>query len=90
MSPLFPAAVYVLCFLTSTACAYLLARNYLRTAARLLLWSALCFGLLAANNLALIIDLLVLPEVDLATVRQGFSLAAILVLLFGFVWDVDS
>ncbi len=90
MSPAFPAAVYVLCFLTSTACAYLLARNYFRTAARLLLWSALCFGLLAANNLVLIIDLLVLPAVDLATVRQGFSLAAILVLLFGFVWDLDN
>ena len=90
MSPAFPAAVYVLCFLTSTACAFLLARNYSRTGARLLLWSALCFGLLAANNLALIIDLLVLPAVDLATVRQGFSLAAILVLLFGFVWDLEN
>ena len=90
MSQAFPAAVYVLCFLTSTACAFLLARNYTRTGARLLLWSALCFGLLAANNLALIIDLLVLPAVDLATVRQGFSLAAIFVLLFGFVWDLDN
>ena len=90
MSPTFPAVVYVLCFLTSTACAFLLARNYRRTDARLLLWSALCFGLLAANNLALIVDLLVLPAIDLAGVRQGFSLAAVLVLLFGFVWDVDN
>ena len=90
MSAAFPAAVYVLCFVTSSACAFLLARNYKRTGARLLLWSALCFGLLAANNLALIVDLLILPAVNLATVRQGFSLAAILVLLFGFVWDLDN
>lgn len=90
MSPEFPTAVYVLCFLTSSACAFLLARNFMRTGARLLLWSALCFGLLAANNLALIVDLLLLPAIDLATVRQGFSLAAILVLLFGFVWDLED
>jgi hypothetical protein len=54
---IFPGAVYLLCFLTSSACAFLLARNYARTHARLLLWSALCFLFLAGNNLAVIIDL---------------------------------
>ena len=43
MASWFPALVYTLCFLTSSACALLLARNYRRTGARLLLWSALCF-----------------------------------------------
>ncbi len=90
MGQAFPAAVYVLCFLTSSACAFLLARNYLRTRARLLLWSALCFALLAANNLVVVLDLLVFPGVDLAAVRVGFSLATVLVLLFGFVWDSED
>jgi hypothetical protein len=86
----FPAAVYVLCFLTSSACAFLLARNYLRTGARLLLWSALCFLLLAGNNLVVIVDLLLLPEVNLGVLRLALSLAAVLVLLFGFVWDLED
>ena len=51
MSFSFPAAVYVLCFLTSVTCAVLLARSHWRTGARLLLWSALCFAFLAINNL---------------------------------------
>lgn len=86
----FPPAVYLLCFLTSGACAYLLGRSYGRTGARLLLWSALCFALLAANNLTVIVDLLVLPGVNLALARLGFSLAAISVLLFGFIWDLEE
>jgi hypothetical protein len=60
---LFPAIVYVLCFLTSSACALLLGRSYRRTGARLLLWSSLCFFFLAANNLMLIFDLLVIPDI---------------------------
>jgi len=86
----FPSAVYILCFLTSTACAVLLARNYLRTGARLLLWSALCFALLGANNLMVFIDLLVLPDFNLGLVRLGLSLGAVLVLLFGFIWDLEE
>ena len=34
MADYFPTAVYLLCFLTSAACAGLLARNYARTRAR--------------------------------------------------------
>lgn len=86
----FPAAVYILCFLTSSACAILLARNYVRTGARLLLWSALCFALLGANNLMVVIDLLVLRDFNLGLFRLGFSLAAVMVLLFGFVWDLEE
>lgn len=90
MPDAFPTAVYVLCFLTSGACAYLLARNYRRTGARLLMWSALCFSFLALNNLVVFIDLLVLPDVDLALLRLCFSFAAVSVLLFGFVWDLED
>lgn len=90
MGAIFPAAVYLLCFLTSAACALLLARNFRRTGARLLMWSALCFLLLAANNLVVIIDLLVLPSVDFTLPRLLLSLAAVGVLLFGFVWDLED
>ena len=86
----FPTAVYILCLLTSAACAFLLGRSYVRTRAPLLLWSALCFLLLAANSLAVVVDLLVLPQFDLSALRVGLSLAAALVLLFGFVWNGEE
>ena len=90
MSEAFPTAVYTLCFLASSACAFLLARNYARTGARLLLWSALCFLLLAGNNLIVVIDMLVLPDLNLRVARLVFSAAAVAVLLFGFIWDMEE
>ena len=90
MPEAFPTAVYVLCFAASSACAFLLARNYARTGARLLLWSALCFVLLAANNLVVVIDMLVLHDVNLRVARLVFSAAAVAVLLFGFIWDLEE
>ena len=90
MAELFPTIVYLLCFLTAGACAWLLARTYWRTGMRLLLWSALCFLFLAGNSLVVILDLLVLKEVDLSLLRTGLSLAAVCVLLFGFLWDRED
>ena len=90
MPDAFPTAVYILCFLTSSACAFLLARNYRRTGARLLMWSALCFGLLGLNNLVVIFDLLILPNMNFRETRLALSLAAVSVLLFGFVWDLEE
>jgi len=90
MSGGFAAAVYSLCFLTSSLCAWLLGRSYIRTRARLLLWSALCFMFLALNNLAVIIDLLIVPELDFTLLRVALSCAAVGVLLFGLVWDTEE
>jgi hypothetical protein len=86
----FPALVYLLCFLTGAACALLLARNYWRTGARLLLWSALCFLLLAGNSFIVILDLLLIKSVDFRLVRHLLSLGAVGVLLFGFIWDLED
>ena len=86
----FPTLVYALCFLTSSACALLLARNYRRTGARVLLWSALCFILLALNNFVVILDMLLIPAVDLRLTRLALSLGAVGVLLFGFIWDLGE
>ena len=90
MQQTFPTIVYLLCFITSSACAWLLGRSYARSGARLLLWSCACFVLLAGNNLLLVLDLLILPDVNLRIGRLLFALAAVSVLIFGFVWDLEE
>ncbi|HLL21693.1 MAG TPA: DUF5985 family protein [Kofleriaceae bacterium] len=81
-------AVYILCALTSVFCAVLLLRSYRRQRTRLLMWSSWCFIGLALNNLLLVIDLIVVPDaIDLALVRTGTALAAILLLVIGLVWE---
>jgi hypothetical protein len=90
MTSWFPAIVYLLCFATSAACALLLGRSYRRSGMRLLLWSGLCFGLLAANNLFVIVDLLLIPDLDFGLIRLLLSLGAVAVLLFGFIWDMEE
>ena len=90
MYDLFPTIVYLLCFGTSAACAWLLMRSYRRSGAPLLLWSGLCFVFLAANNLVVVLDLLVFPAGDLRLVRHLLALAGIVTLLFGFVWKLEE
>jgi hypothetical protein len=89
MGEFFPTIVYVLCFLTSTACTWLLGRSYSKSGVRLLLWSSICFAFLAANNLLLVADLVIwpTPEVDLRLPRALLALAAVVSLIWGFVWD---
>jgi hypothetical protein len=80
-------AVYMLCALTSLFCAVLLIRSFRRQRSRLLLWSSLCFVGLAANNALLVVDLMVVPEVDLSAVRTSVAAAALLLLLIGLIWE---
>ena len=87
--PILPAIVYVLCMATSAACAVLLARTYGRTRSRLLLWTAVSFVLLAANNFLLVLDMLVFQSVDLWPLRSALLLGALVVLLYGFIWEAD-
>jgi hypothetical protein len=82
-------AVYILCALTSAACAALLLRAWRRTRAKLLLYSGLCFGVLTLNNLLLFVDLVLIPAGDLTLARTLASLVAVSVLLFGLIWDVS-
>jgi hypothetical protein len=90
MEALFPAVVYVLCFLTSAACAWLLGRSYARGGQRLLLWSSVCFVFLALNNLVVIFDLVVWPEKDFRLARLVLAFAAVASLIWGFVWEVED
>lgn len=81
--------VYLLCSAASVFCMILLLRNYLRDRNRLLFWSTACFVGLAANNLLLFVDLVLLPSVDLRWTRSLSALAAISLLLYGFIWEAD-
>ena len=82
------AAVYVLCALTSLACAILLLRAHQARGVRLLLWSGLAFVGFTFGNMVLVMDLVVIgPEVDLSIWRSLPVLAGLAVLLYGLVWD---
>src|SRR5688500_1480252 len=90
MTEIFAGVVYVLCLVTSAACAWLLGRSYGRSGTRLLLWSSICFSFLAANNLVLVLDLMVWPIFDLRLIRLLLSFAAVASLIWGFVWEAEE
>jgi hypothetical protein len=81
--------VYLLCTATSGACALLLLRAYQRTGTRLLLWSSLCFVGLTLNNALLVVDLMVVPDVDLSTWRLVPAVGGVALLLYGLVWESE-
>ncbi len=80
-------AVYLLCAVTSIACAVMLVRGYLASRSRLLLWSSLCFVGLALNNILLFVDLVIVPTTSLSGWRTASALLSVAVLVFGLVWD---
>lgn len=87
---IFVPLVFLLCIVTSITCLGLLVRGWRRTGARLLFWSALCFAFLAANNLLVFIDVIVLPaSIDLRPLRLIASLGAVSVLLWGLIWESE-
>ena len=87
--PALAPTVYLLCLASSAACAWLLARSYARTQTRLLLWSAICFLLLSINNLLVVVDLMVIESIDFGIARLVASLIGVLILLYGFIWELD-
>ena len=80
-------AIYILCALTSVLCAVLLVRGYRQSRVRLLFWSAWCFVGLALNNVMLIVDVRVLPDVDLAMWRAVPAVIGTALLVYGLVWE---
>jgi uncharacterized protein DUF5985 len=81
--------IYVLCVLTSALCAWLLLAAFRRSRQALLLWSALCFGLLTVNNILVFADIILLPQIDLSAARSFTALAAGTLLLCGFIWGME-
>jgi hypothetical protein len=68
----------------------LLLRAYRRTGLRVLLWSGLCFSVLVLNNTVLLFDKVVLPDdVDLQPERLSITLFALLLLLFGLIYEAE-
>jgi hypothetical protein len=80
--------VYVLCALTSIACAILLLKGYRANRTRLLFWSSLSFMGLALHNVLLFLDLVAFPDIDLFYWRTGVALLAMLVLIYGLIWEL--
>jgi hypothetical protein len=81
--------IYGLCTLTAMLCAALLLHSYRRSGYGLLLWSGLCFAGLSINNLLLVLDKVVFPDVYLTPWRSGVALLAMCVLLYGLVWNAE-
>ena len=83
--------VYLLCALASLFCAVLLTRGYRATRMPLLFWGAACFYVLVVANALLFIDLIMFPEaLDLSVWRTGLTLVAVVVLLYGLIWESQA
>ena len=80
--------VYLMCALTSLACAMLLFRGYRASGARLLFWAALCFLGLALNNTLVFVDEQIIPTTDLSVWRSIPALAGVALLIYGLIWEV--
>ena len=82
-----PGLVYLLCSATCLLCAVMLFRGYAANRVRLLFWSGLCFIGLMIDNIILYIDVIIIPDVDLAIWRKLPGLVATLLLVFGLIWE---
>lgn len=78
---------YSLCALVAFICAWLLLGRWRRERYRLLLWSGLCFCGFTFNNIILVLDKVVYPNVDLTIYRACVALLSLAVLLYGLIWD---
>lgn len=84
------AAVYILGVVVTLACGVLLTRAYSRVRKRLLLWSAVCFYFLAVSNLLVFFDLVIFTRIDLYRWRLLTAAAAMLILLYGLIWEGEK
>jgi hypothetical protein len=83
------ATIYGLCAATALVCAVMLLSGYRSQNYRLLLWSGLCFAGLTLNNLLLVVDKILFPQVDLSLWRTSVALISMSVLLYGLIWDME-
>jgi hypothetical protein len=79
--------VYVLCAATCLLCAVMLFRGYSRSRVRLLFWAGLCFAGLMLDNIITYVDVVVVPDLSLAVWRKLPGLVALVLLIFGLVWE---
>ena len=79
------ATIYALCALAALVCAVMLGLGARRSRSRMLVWSAICFGMLAVANVVLVLDFVVFPGLALWPLRQGLSLLAVGSLVYGLI-----
>lgn len=82
--------IYFLCALACFLCTFLLLQAYWRSRYPLLLWSALCFSGLSLNNLLLVFDKIVFPNIDFSVWRTFVALISMAILLYGLVWSTEE
>lgn len=83
--------VYLLGAVVTATCAILLLRGYARSRSRLLLWSGLCFAGLTVSNGLLFVDLVLLPaDQSLYMWRLSTAAAAMMLLVYGLVFESES
>ena len=82
--------IYLLCALTSIACAVLLVRSWRIGGEKLLLWSAVCFAVLAVNNCVLFLDLVIFPSTDLVLLRNLSAFVGVTALLVGLIVETTG
>jgi hypothetical protein len=82
-------AVNALGSLVAGLCAVLLLRAYGSVRKRLLLWAGLCFAGLAASNALLVVDLFIVPEIDLYRWRLAVAATVMLLLVYGLIFESD-
>jgi len=82
-------AVNILGTITVGLCALLLLRAYVRLRTRLLLWSGFCFIGLTLANALLFVDLAVMPDINLYRWRLAVAAGAVLLLVYGLVFESD-
>jgi hypothetical protein len=81
------SAIFIGCALLCLACAVLLLRGYRRGGARLLLWSGCCFLGQALHNALLYVDVYIVPQTDLSTLRLVPACVGVALLIYGLIWD---
>lgn len=80
------AAVYLLCALTSILCAVMLLKAFRKSKARLLFWTCIGFAGIAINNILLVVDMIVFPEIT--TILDWRTLPAVIcmtIMIYGLI-----
>jgi hypothetical protein len=77
--------VYILCAVTCLSCTGLLFRSYRQSAGQLVFWSGLCFLMLTVSNALIFVDLVLMPQISLATFRLILTFTGLTLLLYGLI-----
>ncbi|HET7843005.1 MAG TPA: DUF5985 family protein [Xanthomonadales bacterium] len=79
--------VYTLCAITASVTATMLLRAWRSTGTAMLFWSGLCFVGLAMSNVVVLVDLLLVPQLDLRWLRSSTGLLAVSLLIYGLLLE---